>query len=370
MTRLTADRRKYWDEEYVRGLEQKVETLLKTVEHLEKEHTCSQCRNQVAGGSPDRSDESISGDAGPRRSLEASLEVPHGSHHMPDPAQYPPTETPRDADARSPEAMEELSVMMWRTNLGDGVPITHEAVGREPLTADSDTTSLLAGHFAPSPEVLWYCKDGNLLEHLAQTFLMSINQEHQFTTYTSTSFLEGYPFQPLEKVFLHTAILAVGASFLSASDDAMARAGEGFARYAERLVFECCRLKPTLAAIQGTTMLSFRSLALGRDHMGWTFISIAGGLSVHLRLHVLAVDEMDAGPMQPTVSEIRTFWMYYFVDRSAITILGRNCALPWRRVNVPSFDTTFDLSAASLEEISFAWQCRLWYTHDSAMDQM
>ncbi|KAL3291984.1 fungal specific transcription factor domain-containing protein [Colletotrichum asianum] len=150
----------------------------------------------------------------------------------------------------------------------------------------------------------------------------------------------------------------------------MAKVGEDFAKYAEKLVFDCCRHRPTLSVIQGMCILSFRSLSIGKDHLGWMFISMAGGLCVHLRLHVLALDECAGRALKPTSPEIRTFWMFYFVDVPAITILGRNCALPWRRVNVPEFHTTLNAETADLAELSFAWQSQLWYTHAEAMDQI
>lgn len=270
---------------------------------------------------------------------------------------------------RSQVAMEEVSTMMWRMNLGDGATIIHDSTHAASYSlaevAPEDTSCP-----APPAEILCYCLDRQLLSKLATSFLDNINQEHQFTDYRSTSFLQQYPDGEIDKNFLHTAILATGAAFLASRDSKMAKVSEDFARYAESLVFDCCRNRATLYVIQGMCILSFRALSIGKDHLGWMFISIAGGLCVHLRLHVLAVEECAARSLQPNSSEIRTFWMFYFVDKSAITILGRNCALPWRRVNVPRFDSTFDTETADLAEVSFAWQCRLWYSHDGAMDQM
>ncbi|KAI9155588.1 Nitrogen assimilation transcription factor nit-4 [Paramyrothecium foliicola] len=353
--------RKYWDEDYVHHLEKQVETLLEALRESEKQRVCSVCRNNP----------SIIDDAPLLAESVPAVEMDEMISMMPGSDRAALMKQDLKTYQGSSEAMEELSVMMWRTNLGDGASFTHER--HEPLTDLHERVKdahLQPIHPIPPQEIVCYSRDTAFLEDICNAFLDSINKEHQFTTYDSPSLIHGYPLQPLDDVFLHTAILAVGASFLGARDKQMEQASEVFARYAETLLFDCCRLNPSLAAVQGAAMLSFRSLALGRDHMGWAFISIAGGLCVHLRLHVLALDGISVKPLQPSVAEIRTFWMYYFVDRSAITILGRNCALPWRRFKVPMLDTTFELGSAELDQVSFAWQCRLWYMHDGALDQI
>lgn len=57
-------------------------------------------------------------------------------------------------------------------------------------------------------------------------------------------------------------------------------------------------------------------------------------------------------------------------NRIATSILGRNCTVPWRRVRVPAYSTTFAKTAMSLEQVVFDQQCRLWNIHDEYMDQM
>lgn len=275
---------------------------------------------------------------------------------------------------RSLAAMEQLSVMMWRTNLGDGAVIMQDDQHTAPFRITRDRSLGLDMDMQilspPPPTILNHCQNRALLVRLAVAFLDNINREHQFTEYRSADFLEGYPHQPADLALMHTAILAVGAAFLSARDPLMGQVSEDFARYAERFLFDSFRYKPSLAVLQSLCMLSFRSLSLGMDHVGWMFLSMAGGLCVHLRLHVLAVDECTTRSRTSNAAEIRRFWMYYFVDKSAITIVGRNCALPWRRVNVPDLQSIIPSPSPDIADLSFAWQCRLWYTHDAAMDQM
>lgn len=272
---------------------------------------------------------------------------------------------------RSEAAMEELSVMMWRTNIGDGVTIIRDdSTGSDHRVENTSSTSN-AGYssvLAPA-SVLSYCSNPSLIYGLAHSFLENINAEHQFTGYKTSDFLVSYPNQRCDLAFLHSAILASGATFSSNLHD-QEQIGDEFARFAESLIFTCFRESPSIAVVQGLCILSQRALSLGRDHFGYTFISMAAGMSVHLRLHVLALDECAARSFKPSPEDIRTFWMFYMTDRTAISILGRNCVLPWTRANVPNFDTTFDHATASISDLSFAWQCKLWYLHDNYMDQM
>lgn len=270
---------------------------------------------------------------------------------------------------RSEAAMEELSVMMWRTNIGDGVTIiSDDSTGSDHKVENTSSASNATYAVLAPASILSYCNNPTLLHNLAHSFLENINSEHMFTDYHNTDFLLSYPNQRCDLAFLHSAILASGATFSNISEQE--QIGDEFARFAESLIFTCFRESPSIAVVQGLCILSERALALGRDHFGWIFISMAAGMSVHLRLHVLALDECAARSFKPSREDVRTFWMFYMTDRTAISILGRNCALPWRRVNVSNYDTTFDNATADISDLSFSWQCRLWYLHDNYMDQM
>lgn len=275
---------------------------------------------------------------------------------------------PLGPEARSLSAMEELSVMMWRTNIGDGVTILTDTANDKQICVDSPEQLSIQELIPTPPKVLLYCQDTELLHELANLFLDNINSEHQFTPYKSTEFLAGYPYQDFAQTFLHSAILATGAVY-STRTNAM-EISDTFGQFAESLVFGCFRHSPTVKVVQGLSMMSWRSLALGRDHFSWIFVSMAAGLCVHLRLHVLALEEFEARSFEPQVQDIQTFWMFYLIDRTAISILGRNCSLPWRRVNVPNFEASLDPKTADIAQISFMWQCKLWFLHDEQMDQM
>ncbi|KAF6823679.1 zn 2cys6 transcription factor [Colletotrichum musicola] len=365
-------KRKYWDEDYVRALEAQVQSLLLA---LEKQQGSEKEPSPALTLSPhaphpaedealqdDELDDAAGiADAISKEGNAVQLGGGHGDQAAPDRAAA-------QGQERSQRAMEELCVMLWRTNVGDGVTIIDDPDTGSRYALEANHQPAPAPHVNPPESVLAYCQQEGLIHEMANTFLQNINKDHQFTRYTNTNFLHGYPYQAPEEAFLHSAMIAAGTTF-SLRPDAM-RIGDAFAQFAESLVFTCCRHNPTVKVIQGLSMMSWRSLALGRDHFGWMFISMAAGMCVHLRLHVLVLDECSARQLEASEQDIRTFWMFYIIDRTAISILGRNCALPWRRVNVPSFDTTFESSTADLSQISFAWQCKLWYLHDQYMDQV
>ncbi|RDW70960.1 hypothetical protein BP6252_07523 [Coleophoma cylindrospora] len=359
---LTWGRRKYWDEDYVHALEEQVHTLLGLLagdDQREDERPAEMGTGSLLSTNPPA--ERIKQDD--KRRHEVLLNAT--SSTMKDIGPQPDA-----AGVRSDVAMEELGVMMWRTNMGDGVTIIDDLSikPKDHHKHVQSNTETIPGQIGLSNQMLAYIHDRELLCYLADLFLEHINPDHQFVVYRSNEFVIGYPYQSYELVFLHNAILATGAAFSDRDDAELI--GDSFAEYAESLAFICCRRSPSLAVVQGLSILSWRSLALGRDQFGWMYISMAAGIAVHLRLHVLALDEITRGSLQASPEEIQTFWMFFIIDRTAISILGRNCALSWRRVNVPDFETTFCNPTADLSQISFAWQCKLWYLHDQYMDQI
>ncbi|EFQ30197.1 fungal specific transcription factor domain-containing protein [Colletotrichum graminicola M1.001] len=366
--------RKYWDEDYVRALEAQVHSLLLALEkqsagsELSPALTLSSRASQ--SGEPDAAvKEKLDGGnsgAGDSNVKDIYPNVRDGSSHEGNGSSAGKDPSGQD---RSQLAMEELCVMLWRTNVGDGVTIIDDPkTGSHYAVETVQQTVPPTYHVTPTEHVLAYCRQQGLVNEMASLFLKNINREHQFTSYTTLDFLQSYPYEPLHEALLHSAIIATGTTFSRRTDAVII--GDAFAEFAESLVFSCCRQNPTVKVIQSLTMMSWRSLALGRDHFSWMYISMAAGMCVYLRLHVLALEECEARRLDASEEDIRTFWMFYIGDRTAITILGRNCALPWRRVNVPNFDTTFESSTADIYQLSFAWQCRLWYLHDQYMDQV
>ncbi|KAF3389447.1 hypothetical protein F1880_003350 [Penicillium rolfsii] len=333
-------KRKYWDENYVKFLENQIQSLL-AVQNKE-----SSVRKA------------------PSTTLEGSPVVEPQSNNITNKHSAFPTRHIREETefSQSPTAMEELSVMMWRTNLADGV-----AIESEPTVTPVGIPQQIQA-YSPNRAIPECGKDSTRVINLTSLFLQHINGEHQFTRYKTTASLSNFPDEQADLLFLHSAILAAGATFEHQADSL--EVSNQFAELSESLVFTCFKNAPSIKVIQGLCILSWRSLALGYDHVGWVFLSMAAGLAVHLKLHVLVLDEIASQHLKPTLASAQAFWSFYMTDRTSISILGRNCILPWRRVNVPTIDAFFSEGEVSLTELSFAWQCKLWYMHDQNMDQI
>lgn len=343
-------RRKYWDENYVKSLENQVRALL-ALQNNDPPAALPQ-------NAPRPADSVILDSAFRLAPLGKSHQYEHPApldHLLHDRASH-----------QSQTAMEELSVMMWRTNLADAVTVDEkQSTDKMPTSQSNPQTEV--PHQIPGP-ILNVCSDATRLHELAALFLDCINQEHQLTQYDSANFYLHTPNQSPDLLFLHAAMLATGATFENKPDSL--KISDEFAELSESLIFKCFRQCPSIYTLQGLNILSWRSLALGHDHFGWTFLSMAAGMAVHLRLHVLALDDFDSKSASTGFAGVLTFWSFYMIDRASISILGRNCMLPWRRVNVPVIESFFPRNGASLAQVSFAWQCKLWYMHDQNMDQM
>ncbi|KAG0157748.1 hypothetical protein PDIDSM_4933 [Penicillium digitatum] len=345
------EKRKYWDENYVKSLENQVQALLALQKHSST--------NTLPHIEPKRSANAI---------LDSTFLLPPlGKSHEQEHCAPLNNVADNEPSHQSQTAMEELSVMMWRTNLADAVAEEEKHSIKNPPTGEN----ILQPEGPPQvpPQILKICGEVTRVYEIAALFLKCINEDHQFTQYESSDFFLQFPNQSPDHLFLHAAMLAAGAAFENKKDSL--KISDKLAELSESLVFKCFRQSPSIYVIQGLSILSWRSLASGCDQFGWTFLSMAAGMAVQLRLHVLALDEFDTMSTSGAgLADVQTFWSFYMTDRTSISILGRNCMLPWRRVNVPAIETCFPSDGTSLAQISFAWQCKLWYMHDQNMDKM
>ncbi|KAJ0271721.1 hypothetical protein COL940_010874 [Colletotrichum noveboracense] len=268
--------RKYWDEDYVRALEAQVQSLLLALEKQqdgsEKETSPPVSLSEQILPESDALHEGLD-DAEAAELAEAVPTKGPTVEFRGDLNDTPSTGKGAQSQERSQRAMEELCVMLWRTNVGDGVTIINDPTTGSKYALEAAQEAPPSAPFVPPENVLAYCRQPGLIHEMADTFLQNINKEHQFTQYTNIDFLQRYPYQAPDEAFLHSAIIATGTTF-SLRPDAM-KIGDTFGQFAESLAFTCCRLAPTVKVIQGLSMMSWRSLALGRDHFGWIFISMA-----------------------------------------------------------------------------------------------
>ena len=106
--------------------------------------------------------------------------------------------------------------------------------------------------------------------------------------------------------------------------------------------------------------------------MGWVYNSMAASLVVHLGLHFPLPADLDHVSLTRKPSDAagkRVFWSVCVLDRMATLTLGRNCAIPWRRIKIP-FPGICEQVEGCETDTAFALQCRLSYLFDKYMDQI
>jgi hypothetical protein len=98
--------------------------------------------------------------------------------------------------------------------------------------------------------------------------------------------------------------------------------------------------------------------------------AIATGIILSLGFYVTGMSHYTkAEEIKEIESRVRTFWAYFSVDRMATSIVGINCTIPWHRVRSREFSTILS-AEATLNEIAFDHECRMWHLWDSSMDQV
>ncbi|KAI8687498.1 Zn(2)-C6 fungal-type domain-containing protein [Fusarium keratoplasticum] len=174
---------------------------------------------------------------------------------------------------------------------------------------------------------------------------------------------------------LTCTILAAGALF---SDDSESKAlGDKMADYAESVILQICRERPSVETVQAFSILCWRELGLDNENMAWMYDSMAASLALHLGLTVSSLENLDksgrretAGVRAPSSQplRIRALWSTLLLDRIATSMRGRNCIIPRRRVQSSTFATA--TPDPSQDEVVFDHHCRLWFIHDQYMDRI
>lgn len=189
-----------------------------------------------------------------------------------------PTAPFLSGDERSNEALQDLGNMVWKMNIGEGgePALTGPSgnfcfPGVEVVQSPTAAQQVSVPATENRPDVSFHaCANDNILKyHLANCFLDLLNPYHQFTQSQSLDMFDEYPNEPDDLAFLHSSILAAG-SCVSRRPGSRA-AGNTFADYAENLALKACRSHPSLAVVQGLTILAWRELSEGRDNTGWIY---------------------------------------------------------------------------------------------------
>ncbi|PYH46223.1 uncharacterized protein BP01DRAFT_338683 [Aspergillus saccharolyticus JOP 1030-1] len=285
-------------------------------------------------------------------------------------------------------AIEDVSALIWRMSLESNgeqafvgpsgnfcFPVdswdSKEARGEKP-TAVSDITSVARGlglSWLDRVDVM--ARSRYLLDH----FVRYVNPIHQFLDGELLSRLHGDSLSS-ELRLIKTAAMAAGAVY---SDDLPSRTvGEEAAAIVDAMALQLCRQSPSVSTVQALSIMSWRELGLEQHNMAWMYNSMCASMALHLGLPVhIAEDgkesnrgDVNAGRKSEMHHlRLRALWSSVFMDRIATSLLGRNCMLPWRRIDAQSFISTVG-PTPSLDELAFDHQCRLWFIHDQYMDRI
>jgi hypothetical protein len=286
-----------------------------------------------------------------------------------------PSRSAADVDGRLPHAVDELSRLLWTTQIGKEGEASFQGPSgsfafQQPTATRRDNVTELpdAGHADPMAQ--HYIHNVNIKQGLAAAFTEHINTYHHFVGASFDQKALFDPKNPLPLQFLHATVLAAGSCY---TENASAvAAGDALTAFAESIALECCREHPSDQVISGLAILSWLKLSREENHMGWVYNSMAASLVIHLGLHFpfpagATNTQSTREPLEGTKS--RTFWSVSILDRMATLMLGRNCAIPWRRIKIP-FPEICEQAEGRENETAFALQCRLSYLFDKYMDQI
>lgn len=104
--------------------------------------------------------------------------------------------------------------------------------------------------------------------HLVSLFNTFVNPVHQFVDMSTLGSLEANPYFNAVDILTCT-ILAAGALF---SDDSESKAlGDKMADYAESVILQICRERPSVETVQAFSILCWQELGLDNENMAWMY---------------------------------------------------------------------------------------------------
>jgi hypothetical protein len=280
-----------------------------------------------------------------------------------------------ELDGRLPHAVDELSRLLWTTHIGKEGEASFQGPSgsfafQQPTANRRDDVTELPDATHTDPMAQHYIHNAEIKHDLAAAFLEHTNAYYHFVDESFAQDALFDPKNPLPLQFLHAAVLAAGSCY-TRNASAVA-AGIAFTAFAESIALECCREYPSHQVISGLAILSWLKLSREENHMGWVYNSMAASLVVHLGMHFPLLADLNNTQFTRKPSNAdsnRVFWSVCTLDRMATLILGRNCAIPWRRIKTP-FPEICQQAEGCEKETAFSLQCRLSYLFDKYMDQI
>lgn len=276
-----------------------------------------------------------------------------------------------DSEERLASAVDEVSAMIWKIDLGaDGRPQFTGPSGN--FTFQSAPTIVEKASTTSSGEQPTLSHFDTLVvkQEFTDHFINHVNVYHQFIEACQIIELDSGLSNSSDGDLLQNAIHLAGSRF-SLRPDAD-RIGRVFMEDFEAKVLQTCRSHPSSLVVQALCIASWYCLACSHDNMAWMYLHMASAINLQLGLHVTALQNLHnpARIKSPTNARLlRILWSFALQDRILTAMLGRQCSLPWKRIKAQDFSETLSPDA-TLEEVTFGHQCRLWYLLDQYLDQM
>ncbi|KAF7953305.1 hypothetical protein EAE96_006516 [Botrytis aclada] len=343
------NRKRKRDPEEVEQLEEQIEILLQRIKELE---------NEASSGISTHN---------------ATLELTSSSTR---PGMGGLSGVPSDQETRSASAVDEVGNLMWKLKIdsnGDTsfigpssdfqfISAAKESRSNSQLQSNPTTTA------SEMPSLDQCLADKVLQQELFDVFNSVVNPNNQFL---DSFFLNNFNVHStganLDEILLRTAMFALAACF-SARENA-AHIGDVFYKRAENIVQQCCRSCPSLVTVRALAMLCWRDLTLDNENTAWMYNCMGAALTTQLGLHVVNLQNIAGISPESKDSRIRTFWLWFRIDRIATFSLGRQCCIPWTRVRTPWLES-ISTSSTTFRELNFNCECQLLFLFDKYMDQI
>ncbi|KAI1523332.1 C6 transcription factor, partial [Pyrenophora tritici-repentis] len=145
--------------------------------------------------------------------------------------------------------------------------------------------------------------------------------------------------------------------------------GKVFATQAEKILQQCYRAYPGVVVVETLLILGWRELTLDNDNMAWMYNCMCSGLTTHLGLHAVTLQDNASTPSKRQSSRIIAFWRSFWFDRIATFSLGRHCVIPVKRIRTRFPKSTYP-SSMSLSQLVFDHECRFLMIFDTFMEQI
>ncbi|KAI3318142.1 hypothetical protein HD806DRAFT_325529 [Xylariaceae sp. AK1471] len=334
-TRL-ARREKYWDRDYVQSLEEQVDSLSRTLQIWQTDH--SSVSSQVEPQSAARTEPS--------------------SHIF---------------DLKTSRALRDFSSLNWAApSSSRGVlPIFtgpgHFSVLSHMVLPIFEEDANCTFPLKSSPEIASFAADIKsniqLKKLLKEHFLKNINIYYNFVDPSCLSFSDLFPHNDTVLQFLYSAMFAATAYNMPLVPRDIAN---GFMAYAESLVQECCHDHLCLLVIQALLILAWNKHIVYETMKGNLYQHMATGLSTHLDIR--HAHQLSGTPNElPT---IRTFWSLYLVERTSTAKLGCSPVIPWDVYQVACYLTVVPPEAVDISAVAFEYHCRLLKLQQEFVDPL